>query len=308
MSAEVESDTMMLCCAACGTTASKGDGGKLKTCIACKSAKYCSVKCQRGHWPQHKQACKKRAAELRDELLFKQPESSHLGDCPICCNPLRIDGTKAGVMVCCSKFVCIGCDYINSKRELEGKLQPRCAFCRHPRAGTTEEADRLTAKRAAVNDPIAMCQMGNMCCLERDYNKAYEYHSKAAALGSVGAHFSLSNLYRTGQGVDMDKKKEIYHLEEAAIGGHPTAREHLAIYEWDNGNFERAIKHLTIAATLGHDAALEQLKAAYSNGYLSKEDLASALRAHQAAVNATVTPQREKAEKDFELMKAAMQS
>ncbi len=63
MSAEVESDTIM-CCAACGIADTEVDGGKLKTCIACKSARYCSVKCQRGHWPQHKRACKKRAAEL----------------------------------------------------------------------------------------------------------------------------------------------------------------------------------------------------------------------------------------------------
>ena len=34
---------------------------------------------------------RKRAAVLRDELLFKQPESSHLGDCPICCLPLPLD-------------------------------------------------------------------------------------------------------------------------------------------------------------------------------------------------------------------------
>jgi len=238
-------------------------------------------------------------------LLFKQPESNHNGDCTICFTPLRSDGTKGCVMMCCSKFVCIGCDYANSIRELEGKLEPRCAFCRHPRPVTVEEADRLTAKRAAVNDPIAMCQMGNMCCMERDYKSAYEYHSKAAALGEPGAHFSLSNLYRTGQGVDKDKKKEFYHLEEAAIGGHPGARQHLAVYEWDDNNFERAIKHLTIAATLGHDDSLDFLKAAYTNGYVSKEVLASALRAHQAAINATVTPQREKAEEDIEMIKAA---
>eukprot|EP00984_Skeletonema_dohrnii_P028597 scaffold18652_cov83-Skeletonema_dohrnii-CCMP3373.AAC.1 len=73
---------MMMCCACCGIA--EGDDIKLKTCTACKSARYCSVKCQKDHRPKHKGACKKRAAELRDELLFKQPESSHFGDCPIC--------------------------------------------------------------------------------------------------------------------------------------------------------------------------------------------------------------------------------
>jgi len=34
---------------------------------------YCSVDCQRTHRPQHKRECKKRAAELFDIALFKQP-------------------------------------------------------------------------------------------------------------------------------------------------------------------------------------------------------------------------------------------
>eukprot|EP00986_Skeletonema_menzelii_P020931 scaffold32715_cov160-Skeletonema_menzelii.AAC.1 len=52
----------------CGITVA--DGVKLKDCSACHLVKYCSVKCQRDHRPQHKRGCKKRVAELRDELLF----------------------------------------------------------------------------------------------------------------------------------------------------------------------------------------------------------------------------------------------
>jgi hypothetical protein len=71
----------MMCCAACGIAGE--DDIQLKTCTACKSVRYCSVKCQKEHRSQHKRECKKRAAELRDEILFKQRESSHKGDCPI---------------------------------------------------------------------------------------------------------------------------------------------------------------------------------------------------------------------------------
>ena len=78
MSAATESELMMFC-ASCGVAG--GDDIKLKKCTACYLVKYCSVKCQRDHWKQHKKECKKRAAELKDEILFKQPESSHLGDC-----------------------------------------------------------------------------------------------------------------------------------------------------------------------------------------------------------------------------------
>jgi len=80
-----DAENGMMCCASCGTE--EVDGVKLKKCTACKSVRYCSVKCQKDHRAKHKRACKKRAAELRDEIVFKQPESSHLGDCPICCLP-----------------------------------------------------------------------------------------------------------------------------------------------------------------------------------------------------------------------------
>jgi len=38
------------------------------------------------------------------------------------------------------------------------------------------------------------------------------------------AHYKLSVLYREGEGVEKDTKKELFHLEEAAIAGHPRAR------------------------------------------------------------------------------------
>ena len=117
------------CCASCGIAE---DNIKSKDCSACKLVRYCGMKCQRDHRQQHRKECKKRAAELRDEILFKQPESTNLGDCPICCLPLPIDHTKSTLMACCSKIVCIGCEYANMIRELEEKLDQKCPFCRHP--------------------------------------------------------------------------------------------------------------------------------------------------------------------------------
>ena len=87
-------------------------------------------------------------------------------------------------------------------------------------------------------------------------------------------------------------------MEEAAIGGHPNARHSLACYEGRNGRIDRAVKHFIIAANLGHDDSFKALKLLYANGDVSKEDFAAALRAHQAAVDATKSPQREAAEAD----------
>ena len=79
-------------CDSCGITGV--DDIKLKKCDDCDLVKYCSVNCQRHHKTDHEEACKKRAAELRDELLFKQPESSFMG-CPSCCLPLSLDKNKS---------------------------------------------------------------------------------------------------------------------------------------------------------------------------------------------------------------------
>ena len=151
-------------------------------------------------------------------------------------------------------------------------------------------------KRVAANDPVALREMGQKHDSDGDYGSAFQYWTRAAKLGDVDAHYELSNLYHEGQGVEKDEKKELYHLEEAAIGGHPNARYSLGIAEGKNGRIERSVKHLIIAANLGYDGAIQVLKDCYAHGLVSKEDFAAALRAHQAAVDATKSPQREATE------------
>eukprot|EP00577_Skeletonema_sp_RCC1716_P026250 CAMPEP_0113388138 /NCGR_PEP_ID=MMETSP0013_2-20120614/8922_1 /TAXON_ID=2843 ORGANISM="Skeletonema costatum, Strain 1716" /NCGR_SAMPLE_ID=MMETSP0013_2 /ASSEMBLY_ACC=CAM_ASM_000158 /LENGTH=157 /DNA_ID=CAMNT_0000271105 /DNA_START=443 /DNA_END=916 /DNA_ORIENTATION=- /assembly_acc=CAM_ASM_000158 len=151
-------------------------------------------------------------------------------------------------------------------------------------------------KRANANDPVAMLQMGLRRCWSGDHDDAFRYANKAAELGDAGAHFQLSYLYHEGTGVEKDAKKEVYHLEQAAIGGHPTARYNLGANEKNNGRMDRAVKHWIIAAKLGCDASLDNLKVCFRGGLVTKEDFAAALRAHQAVIEATKSPQREAAE------------
>lgn len=120
MSAAAEEDEKkedLMKCASCGVANGDDDDVKLKNC-ACKLVKYCSVKCQKDHRKQHKNECKKRVDELRDEIIFKQPESTHLGDCPICCLPLPTDQSKSNLYPCCCKLICQGCNYVNQKRRV----------------------------------------------------------------------------------------------------------------------------------------------------------------------------------------------
>ena len=93
--------------------AKKGEedsNGELKTCTACKMVKYCSRDCQKAHRPQHKKECRKRAAELHDEALFRQPPQKE--DCPICMIPMAVNGDATDVFKsCCGNFICIGCSH-----------------------------------------------------------------------------------------------------------------------------------------------------------------------------------------------------
>eukprot|EP00984_Skeletonema_dohrnii_P013648 scaffold5664_cov94-Skeletonema_dohrnii-CCMP3373.AAC.4 len=287
----VEDSDDIMYCAACGTAGI--DDIKLKDCSACKLVKYCGVKCQKDHRPQHKKECKKRAAELRDEILFKQPESSHWRDCPICCLPLSDDPKNSSTMACCCKVICDGCNYANALREREKKLGHSCPFCRQPAPASEEEAVQNLMKRVEANDPAALRYMGIMCHNEGNYTRAFAYLLKGAEFGDVDSHYRLSLMYHDGRGVEKDVKKEVYHLEEAAIGGHLGARYNLGYVEGKSGRHERAMNHFIIAAKLGCDDSLVALKKGFVVGLVSKEDFASALRAHQAAIDAMKSPQRD---------------
>ena len=294
MSADSEADEV---CANCGRAAV--DDIKLKICTACKLVKYCSVGCQKNHRPQHKKACKKRAAEIRDKSLFQQPEESHLGECPICCLPLPLDSNKWKIYSCCSQRICDGCVIANQLRELEQGLELKCTYCREPVIKTKEEMNKNIMKRVKANDPVALNEMGKKKNNKGDYEGAIQYWTKAAELGDMDAHYNLSHIHADGRGVERDLKKKVYHLEEAAIGGQATARYNLGNHEGRNGRLERAMKHFIIAANLGLGEALERVKEGFSNGDMSKDDYEAALRGHQAAVDATKSQQRDAAEEFF---------
>ncbi|KAK1743960.1 hypothetical protein QTG54_005557 [Skeletonema marinoi] len=140
-------------------------------------------------------------------------------------------------------------------------------------------------KRIEANDPIALYFMGTHRYQEGDYEGACEYWKKAAELGGAESHFKLAGFYC----------------------GEKEARFHLGFFrDFANGRADAAVKHLIIGANLGHDDSIKALKGCYIKalkmgvaGYelISKENFAAALRAHQAAIDATKSPHREAAAK-----------
>eukprot|EP00984_Skeletonema_dohrnii_P031513 scaffold24052_cov94-Skeletonema_dohrnii-CCMP3373.AAC.4 len=281
------------CCASCG--AAESDAIQLTTCDACNL-----VPCQELHKPEHGAACSRRKAAELDKKLFRQPESNHMGDCPICLLPMSFDAKKNTMLPCCSKTICDGCDYAMEISETKRGIEHKCPFCRHPVAETIEQVKRDIKKRLETNDPVAIRQMGLGLRKEGNYDSAFEYLSKAADLDDVEAHYQLSIMYQMGNGVEKDEQMEAYHLEIAAIAGHPKARHNLACIEGNNGRQKRAMKHLLISASLGDDLSLKLIREEYATGrgHISKEDFASALRAHQAALAAMKSPQRDEAAAD----------
>ncbi len=285
--AESKADKNKNVCASCGIA--EGEEIKLEDCNGCDLVRYCSDKCREEHQEQHRVKCRKRAKKLHDKILFRQPDSSYLGECPICFLPMPIDPLKSTLLSCCSKIICNGCDYADS---MSSKGVISCPFCRGPVASEKENL----VKRVKANDPVAMGQMGKKYYSEDDYGSAFEYLTKAAELGDLEAHFMLGSMYERGDGVEKDQEKAVYHLEKAAIGGHPEARGLLADIEEDNGHAQRAVKHLIIAAKLGDERSMKVLWSYYSAEDISKKELEAVLRSHHAAVDEMKSPEREAAE------------
>jgi len=134
-------------CAAC----SKADVS-LKSCKVCKLVKYCGADCQVAHRPAHKQACRKRAAELFDLKLFAQPPRKE--ECPICCITRPFNDEESTYMTCCGKIICCGCRW-HLQRE-------HCPFCNAGIPRSAEERNRRLLDRIdKYNDPAAMSQLGS---------------------------------------------------------------------------------------------------------------------------------------------------
>jgi hypothetical protein len=275
-------------CACCGIAAvddvklAESNGG-------CDLVKYCGDECQDNHREQHEDVCKQRKYELRDKKLFQQPDGIHLGDCPLCFLQLPLDQSKSSFYTCCCKVVCDGCVFADMISSRVG----RCPFCRKPTVDSNEENDKRVMKRVKANDPVAMVQMGMRHRKERDHDRAIKYFTKAAELGDLHAHYLLGVIFYNGEGVEEDKEKAIRHWEKAAIGGHPDARHNLAYYEETNGNIDRAVKHLIIAANLGREESMKALWKFYSDGKITKEVLEATLRTHKAAIDATKSSERD---------------
>ena len=282
-------------CANCG----KGEenSGDLKSCTACKMVKYCNRDCQIAHRPQHKKTCKKRAAELRYEKLFKEPPCD---ECPICMLPLPLyeNQTTTGVSFfsCCGKRICSGCIYAMD----ESGAEDLCPFCRTPPPNSDAEQIKRTNKLTEKGNLNAFNQLAwyyenGTRGLPQDWAKANELYLRAGELGCAVAYYNLGIHYEIGDGVAIDKKKAMHYYELAAMGGSVMARCNLGCLEGNAGNHQRAYKHLLMSARAGDKLSLDMVKQGYMAGHITKEEYANTLRQYQMSQDEMKSEARDKA-------------
>ena len=290
------------CCAECG----EEGGASLKACKACMSVKYCNAMCQHKHWSTHKKICKQRAAELRDEALFKDPPPKE--DCPICFLPMPVkllccisllpatllsvpiydyafvnqelelgDTDMEGYYPCCGKSICRGCVDSFYKSGNIGK----CPYCKAERRKKTDEemVEEMT-KRVEANDPVSICVLANSyhhgVGFQQDHARAIVLYAKAAELGCSQAHYYLGELYENGG----DLKKAKFHREAAAMAGHEVARYSLGCMDHTSGHQDRALKHWKISASAGYYHSMQILIILFNQGIVSRDSVDSTLTSY----------------------------
>ena len=277
-------------------------------CNKCKSATYCNAACKKKHRSKHKVACekriaelqeeelerKRRAAELHDEKLFKQPPPNE--DCPICMLPLPSLDSGYKYNTCCGKIICSGCVCAVEKRDGGKGL---CPFCRTP-TPTLDEMIEQYKKRVEIGDAqairdLGICYSNGLHGLPQDRVKGLELFHRSAELGHAVAYYSIGGAYDVGNGVERDEKKANHYWELSSMGGHVKARHNLGALEYRAGNMDRALKHLMIAAGSGYSRSLESIKLMFTHGYATKADYAISIRVYQANLIEIKSPQRDEA-------------
>ena len=286
-------DNSMPKCAACG----KGGDG-LKTCNACKLVKYCNATCKKKHRSKHKKKCQRRAAEIFDEALFRQPQERE--ECPICMLPLP-KKTEVKYQPCCGKTLCDGCIYAAYKAD----RRQLCPFCRTPETSLEEEALQRTKKRAEGGDAYAIHNLGGYYFegemgLPQDYREAIKLWIRAGELGCAESYYNIADSYYNGEGVGRNMKKSKHYCELAAMGGYAKARHNVGNFEHIAGNADRAVKHYMIAAESGFDKSLEEIRDGFMHGVVTKEDFEKALRAHKESKDEMKSDQRDAAAAFFQ--------
>ena len=246
-------------------------------------------------------------------------------ECVLCCYPFPLDLDASLYKECCGEVICCGCSIAqqrtliigtNVKKPIAGSKGEQlefimimgskeimvCPFCRTkaPRK-SKEHLKRLWERIDEYNDPKAMNKMGvdymqGNHGLSKNLKKAEELLKRSYDLGDPNAAYNLSALHYDHV---PDEARMTQYAEGGARRGDVTCMHALAIRAAQSGNQEEAKRQFMTAACSGHDEAMQNLTKLYRHKLLLKEDLATTLRAHKAAIDNVKSEAREYANRYY---------
>lgn len=127
----------------------------------------------------------------------------------------------------------------------------------------SDEKQGFNCKKYILNN------IGVIHYVNKDYQKAFEYYTKAIQLGSSTSMVNLGFLYKKGLGVSQDYSKAIEYFTKATQSGRDGYMALALMYEEGKGviqNYTKAIELYTIAINQGDTEAMADLADLYING------------------------------------------
>ena len=229
-------------------------------------------------------------------------------ECVLCCYPFPLE-LGSVYKECCGEVICHGCIIAqrrtlvigtNVKKPIAGskgeqlefimmmgsELPKVCPFCRAKApTNSKEHLKRLWKRIDEYSDPKAMNKMGvdymkGECGLSKNLKRAEELLKRSYDLGNPCAAYNLSLLYSDHV---PDEARMIPYAEEGVSRGNLKCTNILGIRAAESDNQEEAKRQFMTAACSGDEMAMQNIMLCYRKKWLSKEDLATTLRAHKAA-------------------------
>ena len=239
-------------------------------------------------------------------------------ECPICCHILPLEGKSCIYNPCCGKLICNGCIVGRQRAQLESTgyiidgITPEekqfrllmkhwsnlCPFCRSEDAEGNEGIVKRILNRITIrNDEdytVALTKLGTFYAeggvgLPQSIQKAEELFQQAYDLDYPPAAFHLFNLYK--RHYPDQKEKMMEYARRGETLGNVGCIEKLFDLAIDSENYTEMTRLCMKAARLGKDYNV-MLMTCYQLELLSKDDLATTLRAHQAINDEIKTLQR----------------
>ena len=240
------------------------------------------------------------ARNLEQRLMASGHERTEGDACSICFLLIELRVNEHSKMnFCCMKRLCDGCILEAQRRGMNNT----CPFCRTPVPADDASQLAMMKKRVDKVDAEAITLLGDeyyhgdLLGLAKDVPQAIELWTEAAELGSLDAHNQLGIVYYTGDGIEEDKTRGTHHWQQAAMEGHVESRDYLGFVESKNKNYDLAVQHWMIAAKMGHEKSLNNIKSMFKEGHATKAQYAEALLGYRDASEEMKSPQREEAKR-----------